>query len=85
MAGDSTKNVTRLIGRLTGQNGDRHGSVHEKQHIEEQESQIAKYFGAVVPYVVVQRADQERHQDVSEQSKVHESLRGRTRGLIDRS
>lgn len=42
---------------LTGQNCDCHGSVHEEQHVEEQESQIAKYFGTVISDIIIQRAD----------------------------
>ena len=43
--------------QLTGQNCDCHGSIHEEQHVEEQETQITKYFGAIVSDIIIQCAD----------------------------
>lgn len=42
---------------LTTKYSDCHGGVHEEQHIEEEETEVGEYFGAVVTDVVVQSAD----------------------------
>lgn len=60
--------------QLTGKNGDSHRRVHEEQHVEEEEAEVAEDFGAVVTDVVVECADQEPDEDVSKQSQVHQSL-----------
>lgn len=63
------------MNELTRQNGNCHRGVHEKQHVEKEETKIAQYFCAVVANVVIECTDQKSHENVSEQTEIHERLK----------
>lgn len=53
---------------------DRHRCVHEEQHVEEQEPEVAQNLVSVIAYIVVERSDEQSDKDVGEESEVHQSL-----------
>lgn len=48
------------------EDGDRHGGVHEEQHVEEEKAEVTENLGTVVADVVVESTNQKPDQDVGE-------------------